>query len=125
MDHSIYFKYTVRNVNSSLPQVTSDQTSVKVEFNETLFDVNSVVRVNFSSNCTTSSIVDYENPINIPIPDMSMYIGRQCQYSIRLLDSNLKQIGYPVQGTFVPIRGMLQYDTNYVYISKNITFFRL
>ena len=75
-----------------------------MEFNETLFDVNSITRVNFSSNCTTPSIVDYENPASIPIPDTSMNFGQQCQYSFLLMDGNSGQIGYPVQGNFV-VRG--------------------
>ena len=93
-------------MNGSLPRVTSEQTAVEVEFNEALFDVNSIVRVMFSSNCSTSSIVEYDNPLSIPIPDMSMNIGLQCQYAILLMDGNLGQIGYPVLGSFVPIKGI-------------------
>ena len=83
--------------------MTSDKTAVRVEFNETLFDINSVARINFSSNCSVSSIVDYENPISIPIPDTNINIGQplQCQYSILLMDDNSQQIGYPVLGNFV------------------------
>ena len=97
--------------------MTSDKTAVRVEFNETLFDINSVARINFSSNCSVSSIVDYENPISIPIPDTSMNIGQplQCQYSILLMDGNSQQIGYPVLGNFVsnaPSGGdLVHYDT--------------
>ena len=87
------------NVNSSKPQVVQSQRAVRVDFNETLFDVASV-RVRFSSNCTNSVTVDYSNPVMITIPDTVMLSSCQCQYTIQLVDSNSQQIGYPITGFF-------------------------
>ena len=97
---------TVKNVNSALPYVNLDRNVVIVEFNETLFDVNAVMKVVFYSNCTTSLMVDYENPAEIPLPDTSMNSGQQCQYALHLIDGNLQRIGYPVKGTFLA-RGIM------------------
>ena len=72
---------------------------MSTEFDETVFDANSV-RVNFSSNCTSSVTVDYSNPLLVTIPDTGQNTG-QCRYSIQLVDSNSQQIGYPVLGFFV------------------------
>lgn len=72
---------------------------MSIEFDETVFDTNSV-RVVFSSNCTSSTTVDYSNPLLVAIPDTGLNTG-QCQYNIQLVDSNSQQIGYPVSGFFV------------------------
>ena len=72
---------------------------MSIEFDETVFDTNSV-RVVFSSNCTFSTTVDYSNPLLVAIPDTGLNTG-QCQYNIQLVDSNSQQIGYPVSGFFV------------------------
>lgn len=86
--------------------------AVQVEFNEALFDVNSV-RVMFSSNCTKSVIVAYANPVLVAIPDTGLNTG-QCHYSIQLVDSISRHIGYPIMGLFVPNGKYLCYmaDTN-------------
>ena len=75
--------FAVANINFSLPQEVRDQRAVKIEFSETLFDVNSV-RVMFSSNCTSSVTADYSNPLLITIPDTGANTG-QCQYNIQLV----------------------------------------
>ena len=91
----------VDNINSSPSQEVRDQRAVRVEFNETLFDVNTV-RVMFSSNCTSSVIiVDYSSPILITIPDTRANTG-QCQYNIQVVDraTSTLPIGYPITGFF-------------------------
>ena len=88
---------SVSNVNSSFPEVDERERTVRVVFNEDLF-VNSV-RVMFFSNCTESVTNDYNNPVVIAIPNTGMNTG-QCQYSIQLVDSRARPIGYPVRGFF-------------------------
>ena len=82
-----------------MSEVVQEARVVSIEFNETVFDANSV-RANFSSNCTSSMTIDYNNPLLVTIPDTGLNTG-QCQYNIQLVDSNLQQIGYPVFGFFV------------------------
>ena len=89
----------VRNVNSSLPQEIRSQRVVKVDFEDELFQVNSLNSVTFLSNCTESVTVDYSNPLLITIPDTGLNTG-QCHYSIQLVDSNSQQIGYSITGFF-------------------------
>ena len=91
----------VNNINTSPPQEVRNQRAVRVEFNETFFDANSV-RVNFSSNCTSNVMVDYGNPLLITIPDTGLNTG-QCQYDIQLVDRVMSTflIGYPITGFFI------------------------
>ena len=90
----------VDNINSSPSQEVRDQRAVRVEFSETLFDVNTV-RVMFSSNCTSSVTVDYSNPLLITIPDTRVNTG-QCRYNIQVVDraTSTLPIGYPITGFF-------------------------
>ena len=89
----------VKPVNSSVSQVIQGARAISIEFDETIFDATSV-RVNFSSNCTSSVTVGYSNPLMVTIPDTGLNTG-QCQYNIQLVDNNSQQIGYPVLGFFV------------------------
>ena len=91
--------HTVKSVNSSEPQLLQDMRVVTVLFDETLFDIQTV-RVMLSSNCTSSVIVDYNNPVMISIPDTGTNTG-QCRYVIQVIDGNAQQIGYPLTGFFV------------------------
>ena len=91
--------FTVKNVNSSSPQEVRSERAVRVDFNETLFNIASV-RVRFSSTCTDPVTVDYSSPVMITIPDTGMLSSGQCQYTIQLVDSNSQHIGYPIIGYF-------------------------
>ena len=81
-----------------MSEIVQGVRAVTVEFDESVFDVNSV-RVNYSSNCTPSVIVSYNNPLLLTIPDIGANTGR-CQYNIQLVDINSQQIGYPIIGFF-------------------------
>ena len=71
-----------------------------VEFDESLFDANAV-KVNFSSNCTSSVTMDYSNPFVVTIPDTGLSTGL-CQYNIQLVDltTATSPIGYAITGSF-------------------------
>lgn len=88
----------MHNVNSSLPRVLNEKRAVTVNFNDFLFD-DSIVRVMFSSNCTSAVTTSYSNPVMITIPDIESNTC-QCQYSVNLIDGNSHQIGYPINGFF-------------------------
>ena len=45
-----------------------------MEFNENVFDADDI-QVLFSSNCTASIIVDYNNPLLLTIPDTGANTG--------------------------------------------------
>ena len=94
-----HFTFAVKPVNSTAPQIVEDRRALVMGFNEDVFEASSV-SVIFSSNCTSSVMVDYSNPVQITIPDTGANTG-QCQYSILLVDSNSQQIGYPVIDYFV------------------------
>ena len=99
--HNNYYNgfIAVKPVNSSVPQLAQGARAVVLEFDETVFEASSV-SVIFSSNCTSSVMVDYSNPVQITIPDTGANTG-QCQYSIQLVDGNSQQIGYPIIDYFV------------------------
>ena len=86
-------------VNSTAPQVVQNMRALAMEFNENVFDADDI-RVLFSSNCTASIIVDYNNPLLLTIPDTGANTG-QCQYSIQLHGGQqclADRIGYLVAG---------------------------
>ena len=87
------------SVNSSMPQLVQNMRAVTVRFDENVFDP-TLVQVMLSSNCTRAVVVDYANPVLIDIPDTGLNTG-QCRYTIQLVDSNNRQIGFPLAGFFV------------------------
>ena len=89
----------MKPVNKTAPQIVEDRRALIMEFNEDVFDASSVYII-FTSNCTSSVMVDYSNPVQITIPDTGVNTG-QCQYSILLVDTNSQQIGYPIIDYFV------------------------
>ena len=82
------------------PEVVAEDRVIEVNFDDSLLD-NSADRVMFSSNCTGSTAEAYSPTVRISIPDALPGVdGRQCQYTIQLVDTSSQQIGYPVKGFF-------------------------